>query len=71
MKSLLVILSYIGTAVMFYLILAAIGFAFTNYTWNECITCGPFQFFYLVLIHWIPALMVADEVNDSLGQPLN
>lgn len=69
MKSLTVILTYIATAILFFLILSLVGYMFTNYTWNEVITCGPFQFFY-VFFHWTICVFPAIEVNEKLGNPL-
>ena len=69
MKSLAVILTYLGTSVLFFILLSAVGYAFSNYTWSEVVT-SDWRIFYIIFIHWLPASIISMEVNASLGKPL-
>ena len=65
MKSTKIMLAVLATLLITWCVIGLIGYLLSDFTYKECMTDGGTLFLMLVF-GWIPAIIVAADVNDEL-----
>ena len=65
MKSTKLMLAVIATLLTTWIVMGTIGWCLSDLSFRDCITHGG-TLMLMLIVGWIPAIIVGDDVNDHL-----
>lgn len=66
MKSTKLMLAVIATILITWCVMGLIGYLLSDLSFRDCMTHGG-TLFLMLLLGWIPAIIVGDDVHDQLN----
>lgn len=66
MKSTKLMLAVIATLLITWCVMGLIGYLLSDLSFRDCMTHGG-TLFLMLLLGWIPAIIVGDDVHDQLN----